>query len=143
MLRGLLHPSEYKEILFQVAQQPNVTYGHERRSSSLARERIRARDTKLREKIKTVKHLADEVNNVRKMTGAIQVLSQASEYGQKSTSKPKTLSDELRRIKLLATVVSAFKGNLKSQKSSDKSKNEVQSTDIMNNISEEIEEQDI
>ena len=43
MLRGLLHPSEYKEILHQVSVQPSVTYGIEKRLSDIEREKLLAR----------------------------------------------------------------------------------------------------
>ena len=117
MLRGLLHPSEYKEILFQISEQPIVTYGSELSTSAIARAKMRARDNELREKIRRAKTLADAGKGVMRMAASIKALSTVTgSSNQKNKEQPETAAEVLRKAKTLAFIVSAFKDNLKAKK---------------------------
>ena len=130
MLRGLLHPSEYKEILFQVSQQPTVTYGQERRLSDIRKERLKQREEELREKIRNVKSLSESVSTVKKMAVAVRTMSKVAKESKEMPSEGNTISDKKRRARLILTVVQAFKGGRKSQTTSDESKSEVQNVAV-------------
>ena len=113
MLRGLLHPSEYKEILFQVSQQPKVTYGHERRESDIAREKLRARKKELREKIKKVQTLSEKGRDVKNMATAIKLLSKGALPSQEKSfgvnnKKTKILSNGGNSMRKMAGTIKTF-----------------------------------
>lgn len=74
MLRGLLHPSEYKKILFQVSQQPKVTYGTEKSARDYAREAMEKRKKELKANIKAKKISALNFGTKAKMTKATDVI---------------------------------------------------------------------
>ena len=74
MLRGLLHPSEYKKILFQVSQQPKVTYGTEKSVAYLASQVQTNRINEMREKIKAKKLSSQKYERVAKLTKATDVI---------------------------------------------------------------------
>ena len=117
MLRGLLHPSDYKEILFRVSSQPKVTYGEEKSSSYMARKQQEKRMSELKKKIQA-KKISQKAGPASKFAMATDVIKtvHALSYGAKekhSTSSadgiPNSASNSLTKVKNVATAVSAFK----------------------------------
>ena len=92
MLRGVLHPSEYKEILYQVAKEPEITYGTERRRSSIFRENLLEKSKKVREMIGTSKKLSEQAKEVQTLTKVVDAfgMGQVSEDSSSETKKNTT-----------------------------------------------------
>ena len=121
MLRGLLHPSDYKEILFRVSTEPKVTYGVEKSSNYMVRIQQEKRMAELKKKIRA-KKISQKVGTASKFAMAKDVITtvQALSYGAKekhSTSSadgiPYSAPKPLTKIKNVATAVSAFKNGTK------------------------------
>ena len=105
MLRGLLHPSEYKEILFQVSEEPKVTYGAEKSTASIARDNQMSRMSELKQKIKakktSVKSLKSTSDNSIKVTNAKHVITTIEELRKGVKEKQDTVSEATSNVEVM------------------------------------------
>ena len=115
MLRGLLHPSDYKEILFRVSSQPKVTYGDEKCLKEQRRKLQEKRISELKKKIKAKKvsqkfGLQNKFAMAKDVITTVQALSTgAKEKHSASSMDENTVSNSLTKVKNVATAVTAFK----------------------------------
>ena len=115
MLRGLLHPSDYKEILFRVSQQPKVTYGDEKSLSYMARKQQEIRLGELRKKIKAKKvsqkfGIQNKLAMAKDVITTVKTLSYGAKEKQSTSSAEGNLeSNSFRKVKNVTKVVSALK----------------------------------
>ena len=155
MLRGLLHPSEYKKILFQVYQQPKVTYGTEKTKYSIAREAEANRMNELKEKIKAKKLSSQKSGIIAKVTKATDVIMTVNLLTNTGKGTKNAVPDDadtnavkkdekrsnfggrqhrsssvvrLRRAKNVVSAVSAFRDGLKPGKLYHRPKNDTSSS---------------
>ena len=142
MLRGLLHPSEYKEILYQISQRPIVTYGEEKSMATVNHERQLNRISELKQKIKAkkVSQLKKEIatQKVDRAKAVLTVVSALTTTRSKSIdeattstsskSMEETSNAKMKKMKRAVATINALKMKSTTKETKDGPKDEPKAT---------------